>query len=77
MQLSWGGKGGVPLETIYGVTKGIKTDVSFDARVGRGVGNPDALVGLFRPALQCKGSTHANFFDGTDDGTQHCTAKAS
>lgn len=28
MHLSWGGKGGVPLETIYGVTKGIKTEVS-------------------------------------------------
>lgn len=27
MQLSWGGKSGVPLETIFGVTKGIKTDV--------------------------------------------------
>lgn len=27
MQLSWGGKNGVPLETIFGVTKGIKTDV--------------------------------------------------
>eukprot|EP00904_Undaria_pinnatifida_P001534 jgi/Undpi1/11381/HiC_scaffold_30.g13678.m1 len=26
MQLSWGGKSGVPLETIFGVTKGIKTD---------------------------------------------------
>lgn len=28
MQLSWGGKSGVPLETIFGVTKGIKTEVS-------------------------------------------------
>lgn len=28
MQLSWGGKSGVPLETIFGVTKGINTDVS-------------------------------------------------
>lgn len=28
MQLSWGGKSGVPLETIFGVTKGIQTDVS-------------------------------------------------
>lgn len=28
MQLSWGGKGAVPLETIYSVTKGIKTNVS-------------------------------------------------
>lgn len=27
MQLSWGGKSGVPLETIFGVTKGIKTEV--------------------------------------------------
>lgn len=27
MQLSWGGKSGVPLETIFGVTKGIQTDV--------------------------------------------------
>lgn len=27
-QLSWGGKSGVPLETIFGVTKGIKTEVS-------------------------------------------------
>lgn len=27
MQLSWGGKSGVPLETIFGVTKGINTDV--------------------------------------------------
>eukprot|EP00752_Nemacystus_decipiens_P016443 g14699.t1 len=26
MQLSWGGKSGVPLETIFGVTKGIQTD---------------------------------------------------
>ncbi|CAB1114555.1 unnamed protein product [Ectocarpus sp. CCAP 1310/34] len=26
MQLSWGGKSGVPLETIFGVTKGINTD---------------------------------------------------
>lgn len=28
MLLSWGGKSGVPLETIFGVTKGINTDVS-------------------------------------------------
>lgn len=28
MLLSWGGKSGVPLETIFGVTKGISTDVS-------------------------------------------------
>lgn len=27
MQLSWGGKSGVALETIFGVTKGIKTEV--------------------------------------------------
>ena len=30
MQLSWGSKSGVPLETIYGVTKGIKTEVSVE-----------------------------------------------
>lgn len=35
MQLSWGGKSGVPLETIFGVTKGINTDVSSLIRAKR------------------------------------------
>lgn len=34
MQLSWGGKSGVPLETIFGVTKGIKTDVRDTSKMG-------------------------------------------
>lgn len=37
MQLSWGGKSGVPLETIFGVTKGIKTEVRGRVCVGEHV----------------------------------------